>query len=83
LVVTDARGKRWLILQTYFVGARRFGTALRAQMFYGVSSIFARDHVGVLAVRSECVVSCEATQALLSPFIGALSIHPVLSLATD
>jgi hypothetical protein len=83
LVVSDAHGKRWIILHTYFVGERRFGTALNAQVFYGVSSIFARKHVGVLAVRSECVVSCEATLALLAPFISALSIEPVLSLGND
>jgi exosortase/archaeosortase family protein len=83
LVVSDAHGKRWIILHTYFVGERRFGTALNAQVFYGVSSIFARNRVGVLAVRSECVVSCEATQAMLASFVRALSIEPALPLGTD
>jgi len=82
-IMADASGKKWLVLHSYFVGERRFVGPIYAQVFYGLSSIFERNRVGVLAVRSECVLSCEATEALLSPFIRALSIEPVSSLGTD
>jgi hypothetical protein len=82
-IMADASGKKWLVLHSYFVGERRFGGAVYAQMFYGVSSIFTRKSVGVLAVRSECTSSCEPTEALLVSFVRALSIEPALPLGTD
>jgi exosortase/archaeosortase family protein len=71
-IMRDFKGRKWLVLHTYYVGQRAFASPVPAQVFYGISSIFTPEPVGVLAARSECAPNCDAAAALLSDFIRVL-----------
>lgn len=83
LIIADASGRKWLVLHTYFVGQRKFASPMYAQAFYGLSSILAQSRVGVLALRSECMQSCDAAASLLSTFASSLSLDSAPPLATE
>jgi exosortase len=72
-VLAESSGKQWVVLHTYFVGQKTFAQPLPAQMYYGVSSIFSPKRIGVIAVRSECVPTCAAADALLLSFVDTLN----------
>lgn len=62
----DERGRQTLIWYSYYVGERRFSSALKAQIRYGLQSLFSQPVSGVMALRTTCENECtNAARTLL------------------
>jgi exosortase len=66
----SARSIFWF---TYYVGERRYPSALRAQLQYGASSLAHPVMSGVIAFRAACAADCAPERALVKEFASAAS----------
>ncbi|HEU4654420.1 MAG TPA: exosortase A [Steroidobacteraceae bacterium] len=88
--VVDSReiapGIRELVLQdgphrsvlrfSYHIGKLQTASGLRAQLSYGVQSLWSAPLSRIVAVRTDCVSDCEAARRRLDAFESALSGSP-------
>lgn len=70
LLLRDSRGTQWVVLVGYDIAGRAFDSALQAQMWYGLSSLYHQHSVlaRVLVLRSACRRDCRQAERLLSAF---------------
>jgi exosortase/archaeosortase family protein len=67
----DSAGGHALYWWIYQVGERRFTSGLRAQLWYGVSSLWSAPHSSIVVLRSECLPNCGHARMVLKRFAGA------------
>lgn len=73
LEVRDEQSARWLLWYTYQIGEQRQASALRAQIQYGIRSLFDDPPASILALRARCLADCTTAQAVLTRFIATRS----------
>ena len=67
----DEQGARWLVWYTYRIGEQRQSSGLRAQLAYGIRSLFDDPTASVLALRIRCLTDCTGAQAVLTRFAAS------------
>ena len=77
-IFIDAQGRKALLWYSYYVGERRFTSALKAQVYYGVQSLFTQPLSGVIALRTPCQRDCVAAArslAELAPQVDSVGMR--------
>ncbi len=69
----DRAGRRWWVLLRYRVGERDFLDPRRAQIFYGLSSLWSDPVSSAIVLRAACEPDCEAARATLDRFSAQLA----------
>ena len=69
----DRAGGRWLVFLQYRVGERVFLDTHRAQIFYGITSLWSDPVSSALVLRAPCGASCDAARVSLERFAGRLA----------
>jgi exosortase A len=64
----SASGSRALLWWTYRVGSSEFTSGLRAQLWYGLASLWSEPVSAVVAMRAECRPDCEQARSSLQEF---------------
>jgi EpsI family protein len=72
--LVDQQGRQALIWHSYYVGERRFASALKAQIYYGLKSLVSQPVSGVIAMRTSCETDCTNATRILERF--AAQTHP-------
>jgi EpsI family protein len=67
----DSRGEEWLFRFSYRIDEHWFTSALRAQLAYGVASLFGAPLSSVVVMRTPCNGDCESARAVLEDFVQA------------
>jgi exosortase len=63
--VIDSSGSEWLIWSRYQIGKRFFVTPLAEQLWYGAATVASDPMSAVLALRAQCLPTCDAARQLL------------------
>jgi len=66
----DPYGKRALLWWTYQVGSRSFAGGFRAQLWYGLASLWSSPSSSIVALHAECVPDCDRARLALQRFAG-------------
>ncbi len=66
--LADQQGRHMLIWYSYYVGDRRFVSALKAQVYYGLKSLVSQPISGVIALRMSCEIDCANAAQTLKRF---------------
>jgi exosortase/archaeosortase family protein len=77
----SAGGANALIWWTYRVGSRDFTNGLRAQLWYGLASLWSDPVSAIVALRSECRPDCEQARIVLQDF-AAKALPELLAAAS-
>jgi len=75
VIVSDARGQRFVIWWAYDIGSRKFVTPLFSQLWYGLRSLRGPPYSLLFAYRTVCSPSCEAARAKLTRFGVSVGDH--------
>jgi len=78
LRVTDDGQRESLIWYAYSVGNHHFTSALRAQLWYGVESLYSAPLSKVTAFKMECVPDCAAAQRALAEVTSAPGLQAAI-----
>jgi len=72
LTLQDAAGVQSRVWYVYEVGKRATTSALRADLWYGVTSLWGSVDSRILAFRAQCEPDCAAAQAQLGLFVDGI-----------
>jgi EpsI family protein len=78
----DPDGGRAVFWWIYQIGSRQFTSGLRAQLWYGTSSLWSAPRSSIVVLRSECLPDCGHARDVLRRFAGA-TMTALLAAAGD
>lgn len=70
----DAQGAEWEVVYTYVVDDKRYSSAFRAGIAYGLGSVFGAPLSSVVVLRSACDGDCERARSALQQFVSAAAL---------
>ncbi len=66
----DSHNEGGLLWSWYVVGGRHFSSGPRAQLWYGLTSVFASPQSRVVVLRARCEADCSRERIDMEKFVG-------------